>query len=91
MPPDDTKQFLLTLNVPTGDLKVTEFGADLDAALRAYGVAEAEHRGDPDFDVVLIGSDSLETIRVTHASYFGGAAKRLRRMVADEMAHRAAA
>ena len=31
--------------------------------------------GDPRMEIVLIGSDSLETVRLTHANYFDGSAK----------------
>ena len=39
----------------------------------AYGEAEREARASGDatrYEIVLIGSDSLETIQTTHASYF---------------------
>ena len=67
-------------------LEVTEHGTDEAAALDAYEADEALHRDDDNFDVVLIGADSLETIRTTHASYFGGAAQRLAELLGP--AHR---
>ena len=38
--------------------------------LLAYQEAERESRGRSDLDVVLLGADSLETIKRTHSSYF---------------------
>jgi hypothetical protein len=32
---------------------------------------EREHRGDDKLEIVLIGSDSIETVRRTHSNYFG--------------------
>ena len=53
---------------------VREFGTDLAAAVRAYGEMEKEHRDNADIDILLVGSDSLETVKVTHANYFDGTA-----------------
>ncbi len=47
-----------------------DFGTDDVSALRAYEVAEDRYRDRPEIDVLLVGSDSLETVRRTHASYF---------------------
>lgn len=47
-----------------------EFGTDYDDALEAYAVREREHRLDPAVEVVLLGADSLDTIKKTHSSYF---------------------
>lgn len=49
-----------------------EFRGDADAALKAYAAAEAEYGDRKDVEVVLIGSDSLDTVRLTHANYFDG-------------------
>lgn len=48
------------------------FGADGEAALKAYSAAERQYRDDRDMEIVLIGSDSIETVRLTHANYFDG-------------------
>ncbi len=45
---------------------------DPTEAVEAYGQLEREHRGDEGLEIVLIGSDSLETIRQTHGNYFDG-------------------
>jgi hypothetical protein len=41
-----------------------------DEAAGAYAALEQEHRHDPNLEIVLIGADSLETIRNTHGNYF---------------------
>ena len=53
------------------------FGADADAATTAYRAAEIEYHDRPEVDIVLVGSDSLETVKVTHSTYFSAAAARL--------------
>ncbi len=85
MTADDIKQFLLIRDVAKGTLAITELGTDEQAALSAYEAAEAKHRGDASFNVVLVGSDSLDTVRTTHASYFGGATERLLSVVEREL------
>jgi hypothetical protein len=35
---------------------------------------EMQHRHDLHIDIVLIGSDSIETVRLTHANYYTGKA-----------------
>lgn len=51
-------------------ISLEEFGDNSDAAISRYQDLEQANAGNPRMDVVLIGSDSLETVRVTHASYF---------------------
>ena len=46
-----------------------EFGADHAAAERAYPLVEDEHRGKP-AEVLLVGADSLDTVKKTHSQYF---------------------
>lgn len=48
-----------------------EFGSDVGAALEAYAEAEEQYRDQRSMDIVLLGSDSLESARKTHPSYFG--------------------
>ena len=43
-------------------------------ALSAYDAAERHFAEQAHIEVVLIGSDSLDTVRRTHANYFGGTA-----------------
>lgn len=68
---DDIHQFLLVFT-RAGRVReeVREFGTDTEAALAAYADAERTYRDSDWMPVVLIGSDSLETVRITHANYF---------------------
>ena len=50
-----------------------DLGTDSAAAVAAYEAKEREFASRRSIEVVLIGSDSLDTIRRTHANYFGGA------------------
>lgn len=85
MTADDIKQYLLIRDVANAKLEIAEFGTDEQTALAAYEAAEAKHRGDATFNVVLVGSNSLNTVRTTHASYFGGATERLLSNVEREL------
>ena len=81
----DIQQFLLILDVRTGVTQVRELGTDYEAALRAYEAAEGEHRGEANYDIVLVGSDSLETVKRTHASYFDLSGDGFRELVRHEL------
>jgi hypothetical protein len=61
--PEQIKHFLVVYDIPAGRADVREFGTDYSAALRAYDAVEEAHRDDPDHEVVLLGSDSLETLK----------------------------
>jgi len=81
-PTQKISQFLFILDVRRGETEVVELGTDLDA----YEAAEEEHRGDTNWTIVLVGSDSIDTVRKTHASYFGTARRDLGREVERELA-----
>ena len=67
------QHFLLVFDHRRGELvDELHFGHDSKSALAAYSKAEDEHRGDPMMEIVLIGSDSIETVKVTLANYYGG-------------------
>jgi hypothetical protein len=70
MSPDDIRHFLIVYDIPSAHADVRPYGTDYDAALEAYAQAEQDIRGRSDVEVVLLGSDSLETIEHTHSSYF---------------------
>ena len=75
---DRIQHFLLIYDRQRDELMSHEsFGADADAATAAYRAAEIEYHDRPEMDIVLVGSDSLETVKVTHSTYFSGAAARL--------------
>lgn len=78
--------FLVVYDIPNGLAHVDRFGRDYDAALAAYARAEEDHRHDSDVEVVLLGSDSIETLERTHSSYFELAEKHVDRLVAKELA-----
>lgn len=70
------KHFLLVFDHDAGKLVETvAFGTDGDRAIEAYASKESEFKGQRGVEIVLIGSDSLETVRLTHANYFDGSAK----------------
>ncbi|HVW88230.1 MAG TPA: hypothetical protein VHC01_02085 [Gaiellaceae bacterium] len=61
--------FLIVYNRHTRDVAYREFD-DADEASAAYVATERSHRGEDDIEVVLLGADSIETIRQTHSNYF---------------------
>jgi hypothetical protein len=71
MSTDDIKHFLVIHDVTAGRTDVREFGDDYDAAQQAYARVEWETLEDRSIEAVLLSSDSLETIKRTHSSWFG--------------------
>lgn len=66
------RHFLLLHDPAVGRLDILEFD-DAAAAISAYGTLELEHLdhlGPPGLEIVLLGADSLDTIRRTHRHYF---------------------
>lgn len=51
------------------------FGEDSRSAIAKYEALEQCYRHDAHMDIVLVGSDSIDTVKVTHANYFDGSAK----------------
>jgi hypothetical protein len=49
-----------------------EFGDGNEAAI-AYADLERQYKGRDDLEIVLVGADSIETIKRTHAHYFDDA------------------
>ena len=77
------RHFLLVFNHRQGKLvEVVEFGDDSEAAITAYAAKERELQDDAALEIVLIGSDSLETVKRTHANYFQGPAASVERYLA---------
>jgi hypothetical protein len=60
----------VVLNGPLRTLERCERFDDVDSGFAAYAQAEDEHRGRHDIEVVLLGSDSIETLKRTHGHYF---------------------
>lgn len=72
------RHFLLVFDHAHGKLVHQEdFGSDVARATTAYSAMEQRHQDETQIDVVLVGSDSLETIKFTHANYFEGASQSL--------------
>ncbi len=66
----DVRYFLLVYDRARSKLvEVREFDDDGKAS-EEYARLEAEHRADANVEIVLIGSDSLETVKQTHSNYF---------------------
>jgi hypothetical protein len=67
------QHFLLIFDHDQGHLlDMVEFGEDSDAAVAAYAESERMHQDRPRVEIVLIGSDSFDTVKLTHANYFDG-------------------
>lgn len=66
-------QFLLVFDHEQDKLiEIEEFGEDADAAVAAYAAKEAQYGDEKRIEIVLVGSDSLRTVELTHANYFDG-------------------
>ena len=61
--------FLLIYDLRERTLEVKQFRSAAEAT-EAYGEAELENLDSEDFEIVLVGSDSIETVRKTHGHYF---------------------
>lgn len=69
-----TSYFLLIYRLDTRELLVEVFDADERAAADAYTAREHEYRDEPTIEVVMVGADSLDTVRKTHSHYFATSA-----------------
>ncbi len=70
---DRIQHFLLVFDHDAGQLlDVKQFGVDGEQAVAAYAAKEQELAGNRSVEIVLIGSDSWETVKLTHANYFDG-------------------
>ncbi len=71
----EVKHFLFVYDRRADRLISNEcYGGDAKKATTEYRAAEILYAGKPWIDIVLIGSDSLETIKQTHRTYFEGEA-----------------
>jgi hypothetical protein len=69
MSAEDIKHFLVVYDIAAGNADVTEY-ADYEEALERYDELEKQFLDSDEFDIVLLGADSLDTIKRTHSSYF---------------------
>jgi len=79
-----TKYFLL-VSRPAGEVEVEEWGTDELGAAAAYSERETAFRDQPEVEIVLVGADSLETIRKTHSQYFASSARDFLNQLEDEL------
>ena len=70
------KHFLLIFDHKNRVLEATQEFHDGGDAARAYAVAERAAGDRPDVEIVLVGSDSLDTIKRTHGQYFNDVPER---------------
>ena len=72
-PKTPIRHFLLVFDHAKSELvELVDFGTERDRAVAAYAAKEQElETVDNVMEIVLIGSDSLETVKLTHANYFG--------------------
>jgi hypothetical protein len=82
---DEIRHFLVIYDVAAQKATVREFD-DYEAAVAAYESLEKENLGRDDLDIVLLGADSLETIKKTHSSYFDTTEHGFERFFSDELA-----
>lgn len=70
------QHFILVFDHTKGRLidEPLTFGEDSKSALAHYSELERTYRENQNMDIVMVGSDSLETVKVTHANYFDGTA-----------------
>jgi len=61
--------FLLIYNIDLGHLVDCKEFKDANVAAAEYSAVEREYVG-RNFEIVLVGADSIETIRRTHGQYF---------------------
>ena len=70
MDEDTTIYFLLTYDRSKLRLVDIERFHDGDKAVDVYGERERQYADEPHMEVVLLGADSEEAIRITHPTYF---------------------
>lgn len=65
-----TFEFLITFDHDARKQLSLEKFSDTAQALEAYGEREEQYRGNPRVEVVLLGAESVDAIKVTHSNYF---------------------
>jgi hypothetical protein len=70
--------YLLVYDRARGKLLVEQEFSDRAAALQERFRLERQHAGNKDVEVVVLGADSAEVIRRTHARYFRTTAELIR-------------
>lgn len=67
----EPRNFLIFYDRATRTAEVSDLGEDTMAALATYTEHERALLNRTDVEVVLIRSESIETLKRTHSSYFG--------------------
>ncbi len=62
--------YLLIYNIDLGRLVETQEFTDATAAAARYAELERKYEGQDSFEIVLVGADSIDTIKRTHGQYF---------------------
>jgi hypothetical protein len=62
--------FILIYRLPEREVEIEPFESDFERAADTYAMLEERHREDDRVEVVLVGADSIETIKRTHSHYF---------------------
>lgn len=65
-----TIDFLITFDHDARKRISLEEFRDAAEALKAYSEREEQYRDNPRVEVVLLGADSIDAIKVTHPNYF---------------------
>jgi hypothetical protein len=65
--------FLIVTCAGVEEASVEDLGTDSERAMSIYRDRERSTATEPGVDVVLLSSQSEETLRRTHSSYFGAA------------------
>jgi hypothetical protein len=66
----EDRLFLIVFDRESDSSEVRDLGHDVDSAIETYNEVEHEYARRDDVEVALVGSQSLETLRSTHSSYF---------------------
>jgi hypothetical protein len=80
-----TQYFILVYDLELRSVDVHEYGDNLEQANAAYSVLEDQFAGHGEHEIVLVGADSIETIKRTHSPYFstGSAAEVVEAFIAS--------
>ncbi len=62
--------FLLVYDRKAQRLVSEQAYSDPAEALHAYEQMEEKHRHEREMEIVLVGADSIETVKLTHGNYF---------------------
>lgn len=64
------RHFLLVFDLDKQELVSQDAFDDGEEAATAYTALEREYRDRSDLEIVLVGADDIDTVRLTHGHYF---------------------